>query len=271
MLQFIFSKKFILQAGLALLFVVLTLFGTYFFLKSFTRPKAVVSVPGVVGFDIVEAEATMKNAKLEPVIIDSIFLKGKKGGEIVMQDPIENASVKEGRKIYLTITRFSSPMVKLPNTINQGLPAAMARLASYGFDLYSDFEYKPADCSDCVIGIMYRGKSIQPGTRLPEGAKLKLVVGMIGSGELIETPILFGLDTAEAIIRLRELGLNLGATPCADCATKEDSARAVIYRQIPDPFDNNTIMVGSTVDVFLTSDSTQVPIVETDSLSKSLD
>lgn len=269
MIAFIFSRKFILHLLLAALTIFLLLVGSYFFLKSFTRPDSVVAIPGVIGFDIFEAEAVLKDAGLEPIVVDSIFLKGKKGGQIVLQDPIENANAKTGRKIYLTITRYSSPMVKLPNTINQGLPAAIARLTSYGFDLYSDFEYRPADCSDCAVDVLYRGKSVKAGTKIPEGAKLKLVVGISGAGELIEIPVLIGLDTSEAIIKLRELGLNLGATPCADCDSKEDSTNALIYKQIPNPFDNSAIRIGSTIDVFLTADSTRIPIIEADSTDQS--
>lgn len=248
---------------LAIVLVGLTLTGSYFFMTNYTRPDAVVEVPSVIGFDILEAEATLKNAKLQGVVIDSIYLKGKPGGEIVQQDPEENASVKENRKIYLTITRFSTPMVKLPNVM-QSLSVAISRLKSYGFTDF-DITSKPAECTDCVVDILHRGKSIKPGTNIPKGAKLTLVVGAGQTGELIYVPVLYGLDATSAEVLLQEKGLNLGAAPCADCATAEDSARAVIYRQMPEPENENMISVGSSIDVFLTSDSTQVPVFESDS------
>jgi eukaryotic-like serine/threonine-protein kinase len=263
MIRFIFSKKFLINLTLAMMLVGLALTGSYFFLANYTRPDAVAEVPSVIGFDILEAEAVLKNANLQGVVIDSIYLKGKPGGEIVQQDPEENASVKENRKIYLTITRFNTPMVKLPNVM-QSLSVAISRLKSYGF---MDFEItsKPSECTDCVIDVLHRGKSVKPGTNIPKGAKLTLVVGAGQTGELIFVPVLNGLNASSAETLLQEKGLNLGAAPCADCATAEDSARAVIYRQIPNPENENMISVGSSIDVFLTSDSTLIPVIETDS------
>jgi beta-lactam-binding protein with PASTA domain len=264
MIRFIFSKKFLINAVIAAFLIAGALAGSYFYLKTFTRPDAVVEVPGVVGFDIIEAEALLKNAKLQGVVVDSIFLKGKPGGEITQQNPEENSSVKENRKIYLTITRFSTPMVKLPNVFRI-LAVGLPILNSYGFEIIGN-EKKPSECNGCIEEVLYKGKKIRTGEKIPEGAKLVLVIGSTESGELMSVPELYGLDTAEAKTFLMSKGLNLGAVPCPDCETAVDSASAVIYRQIPEPDEETKISVGSSIDVFLTSDSSLIPPVNLDSI-----
>ena len=260
MIQFIFSRKFLINLVLAIGAIAIFLGSTYVFLSNYTRPDEVTEVPDVVGFDIIEAEATLKHGLLQAVIVDSLFIKAKRGGEIVSQEPSEGSSVKENRKIYLTITRYSSPMVKMPN-IFQGLPAALARLNSYRFEI-GEISSKPAECTDCVIDVIYKGKSVKVGTKVPEGARLNLVVGAGTTGELIPVPVLYGMDTAQVLTFLQLKGLNLGAAPCADCETAEDSAKAVVYRQLPEPDEENMISIGSSIDVFLTSDSSLVPLTD---------
>ena len=59
--------------------------------------------------------------KLDPEVIDSLYLPDTRGGVVVDQEPIKGSMVKTDRKIYLTIARYSSPMVKLPNVIGPNL------------------------------------------------------------------------------------------------------------------------------------------------------
>lgn len=253
-----------INAIIAAILIACALTVSYFYLKTFTRPDAVVEVPGVVGFDIIEAEAVLTNAKLQGVVVDSIYLKEKPGGEITQQNPEENSSVKENRKIYLTITRFSTPMVKLPNVFRI-LAVGLPILNSYGFEIV-EYETKPSECNGCIEEVLYKGKKVKTGEKIPEGAKLVLVIGSTESGELMTVPELYGLSSEEAKTFLMSKGLNLGAVPCPDCETAEDSASAVIYRQIPEPDEETQISVGSSIDVFLTSDTSLVPPVNIDSI-----
>jgi beta-lactam-binding protein with PASTA domain len=265
MLKLIFTRKFLLHGATALLVFCLALTGAYFFLLNYTRQDAIVEVPDLHGYDIVEAESVLKELSLEGLVIDSLYLPGKRKGEVVDQQPIPGSSIKQHRKIYLTITRFSSPMVKLPNILDQTLPLVIAKLNSYGIEV-GEIMYKPSECTDCVLGASIRGKSVKIGAPLSKGQRVDLIVGAGASSERISIPIVYGLSAGEAEKLLAIEGLNLGATVYLDCETSADSASAKIFRQTPAPEPANKIARGASIDVYLSNDLSKIPPVSVDSL-----
>ena len=275
MIQFLLSKKFAVQALMAVLVACIAISSAYFYLITYTEQDQVVEVPDLTGYDMYEAEVFLKESRLEAKIIDSLYLPAKKGGEIVDQEPIPGSSVKTGRKIYLTIARYEAPMVKLPNIIDQTIPLAMAKLNSYDIKV-DQIIHRPSDCTDCVIGIEIKGMKVAVGAKLAKGSKINLVVA-IGSkinlvvgegatGEKIAVPMLYGLTVDEAQKLLNLDGLNIGATPYLDCETAEDSLNAHVFRQNPAPEGFAVISRGSSIDLYLTSDQSQVPDVNLDSI-----
>ena len=265
MIQFLLSKKFAVQALMALLVACIAIGSAYFYLITYTEQDQVVEVPDLTGYDMYEAEVFLKESRLEAKIIDSLYLPAKKGGEIVDQEPIPGSSVKTGRKIYLTIARYEAPMVKLPNIIDQTIPLAMAKLNSYDIKV-DQIIHRPSDCTDCVIGIEIKGKKVAVGAKLAKGSKINLVVGEGATGEKIAVPMLYGLTVDEAQKLLNLDGLNIGATPYLDCETAEDSLNAHVFRQNPAPEGSAVISRGSSIDLYLTSDQSQVPDVNLDSI-----
>jgi beta-lactam-binding protein with PASTA domain len=265
MIQFLLSKKFAVQALMALLVACIAIGSAYFYLITYTEQDQVVKVPDLTGYDMYEAEVFLKESRLEAKIIDSLYLPAKKGGEIVDQEPIPGSSVKTGRKIYLTIARYEAPMVKLPNIIDQTIPLAMAKLNSYDIKV-DQIIHRPSDCTDCVIGIEIKGKKVAVGAKLAKGSKINLVVGEGATGEKIAVPMLYGLTVDEAQKLLNLDGLNIGATPYLDCETAEDSLNAHVFRQNPAPEGFAVISRGSSIDLYLTSDQSQVPDVNLDSI-----
>ena len=265
MIQFLLSKKFAVQALMALLVACIAIGSAYFYLITYTEQDQVVEVPDLTGYDMYEAEVFLKESRLEAKIIDSLYLPAKKGGEIVDQEPIPGSSVKTGRKIYLTIARYEAPMVKLPNIIDQTIPLAMAKLNSYDIKV-DQIIHRPSDCTDCVIGIEIKGMKVAVGAKLAKGSKINLVVGEGATGEKIAVPMLYGLTVDEAQKLLNLDGLNIGATPYLDCETAEDSLNAHVFRQNPAPEGSAVISRGSSIDLYLTSDQSQVPDVNLDSI-----
>jgi len=265
MLKLIFSKRFLLHLALALVVVVGAVGGAYYYLKIFTEQDSIVTVPSLEGYDAIEAEAVLKELSLEGIVIDSLYLADKRGGEIVDQEPIADSKVKKDRKIYLTIARYSTPMVKLPNIEDQGLALALAKLESYGFKV-GELIPKPGGCSDCALGVQIKGKSIKPSTPLFKGQKVDLLVGEGATGEEVHIPMLYGLDAEEARQLANRDGLNIGATVYTDCEDAADSAMARIFRQSPEPDPNDRIQKGASINVYLTKDLTQLPEVNLDSI-----
>lgn len=264
MIRFIFSKQFLIQAALAIVVVLLVMTGAYYYLKHYTRQADALELVDLEGYDIVEAESILKNIDLEAVVIDSLYLPSKKGGEVVDQEPIPGSMVKKERKIYLTIARYSSPMVKLPNVIDQTLPLAMAKLSSFDIQI-GDLQYKSSECTNCVLAVQVNGEDVEIGSNLVKGQTVDLVVGEGESGEMVAVPLLVGLSIDEARVLVNRTGLNLGATPCPDCENEQDSTAARIYRHVPSA-DDNSINLGGSIDVYLTADESKIPEVNLDSL-----
>jgi len=254
---------------LALLFVVACLVGSYFYLKSYTKLDEAMELPDFQGYEIVEAEQLLKNMGLNPVVVDSLYLPNKRGGEIVDQDPTPFSNVKPEREIYLTIARYSAPMVTLPNLLNQTLPLAIAKIETYDLEI-GELSYESNECTGCVIRIMANGEEIEPGDHLEKGSTINLIVGEGATGEKIDVPILYGLGIDEAQQLLNNHGLNVGATPYLDCETEADSLSAKVFRQAPEPQNDNKIARGSSIDLYLSSDLSRIPPVDIDSLKSLL-
>lgn len=269
MLKHLFSKRFSLNVILALVVIVATVLGSYYYLKFYTRQDRIVEVPDLSGYDIVEAESILDELTLEGIVVDSLYLPEHRGGEIVDQEPLANSTVKENRKIYLTIARYSSPMVKLPNIEDQTLPLALAKLSSYGIEV-GEIINRPSECTDCVLEVQIGGNTIDPGAAITKGQRIDLVVGEGETGEAVSIPMVFGLNADEARTLLNRDGLNLGATVYIDCEDQDDSTRARIYRQTPDPDPNERISMGTSIDVYLSPEQDKLPDVNLDSIKSSL-
>ncbi len=264
MFKFLFSRTLLIQIVLALIVVVGVVAGAYFYLLSYTMPDKVVEVPDLNEMDIVEAEAFLFQLQLRDSIIDSAYTPGLPGGMVIKQDPLPGANAKEGRKIYLTLSRYTAEMVKVPNILDQTLALSEAKLKSYGYNI-GELTYIPSMCSDCVVGMSHKGEELKPGDRTREGITIDLEVGMDEDGELVSIPVLYGLSPEEAKQLLNMSGLNLGASPCPECETKEDTLSALVYRTDPEP-GSKEVPQGSPVNVFLTSNKEEVPEVNLDSI-----
>lgn len=269
MFRSIFTRKFLLNLVLALALVALAFAGAYYFLLQYTRQEGVVVVPELSGYDLFEAETILKDLTLEGIVVDSLYLPKKRGGEIVDQEPIEGSTVKEHRKIYLTIARYNAPMVRIPDVLNQTLALAVAKLESFDLKI-NKLINRPSDCTDCVIALERNGNKITPGTPVEKGAAIDLIIGEGATGEKIPIPMLFGLALDEAQLLLNKEGLNIGATPYIGCETADDSAKARVFRQLPEPAQNAKISRGSTIDVYLSPDESKIPPVNLDSIRAQL-
>ncbi|MEX2597519.1 MAG: PASTA domain-containing protein [Salibacteraceae bacterium] len=269
MFKFIFSKVFIFQAAIALVLVIIAIGGSYIYLKHYTKQENTINVPSLIGYDLFEAESFLKESNLLAEVVDSLYLPEHRGGEIVEQEPRPDSKVKEHRKIYLTISRYNAPMVRLPNILNQTLALALAKLDSYGIKV-SELINKPSDCTNCVVGVELNGKTIEPGASIERGVSINLIIGEGATGDKFPIPALYGLSAEEAQALLLMEGFNVGATPYVDCETKEDSSIARVYKQNPEPNGKNSLTKGSSIDLYLSPDKSKIPPINIDSLKSRL-
>lgn len=156
--------------------VAAVIYGTLFWLDSYTRHGESHIVPSVKKKTIEEAGSILFSQKMKYVIVDSTYVKGAPAGIVLEQTPAAGSRVKEGRSIYLTITTTSVPLVQLPDIIdNSSVRQAAAKLKSMGFKM-TEPELIPGE-QDWVYGIKYRGKKLKSGDKVPHEALLTLCIG----------------------------------------------------------------------------------------------
>jgi len=106
---FVFSKYFIKQAGLVVLFYLSVVFVMMVFLRFSTNHGEQIEVPNLVGKNAEEAKIILEDLGLEYQILDSIYDPKKPVGTIVSQNPKPTAYsllfVKSGRTIALRVTK----------------------------------------------------------------------------------------------------------------------------------------------------------------------
>lgn len=155
---------------------------------SYTHHGEAVEVPNVVGKTLEEARSAFLNLNLECEVADSNYIKTEPAGAVLDCNPSAGQKVKKGRVVYLTINTLSVPLHDIPDVAdNSSLRQAQARIMAAGFQLDS-VEYVDGE-KDWVYGVKYNGRLLMSGERVPDGAKLKL---MVGAGDDFKTDSLGG-------------------------------------------------------------------------------
>ena len=187
------SLRFILinLAAMAAVVVAAVLI-TFRWIDCYTEHGVAIMVPDITGMQEEEAVQILGKHHLAGVVGDYTYIKGVPVGEIISQRPAQNAKVKRGRKIYLTVSSGNQPMIAVPDVAdNSSLRQAESRLRAAGFKL------APHDTIDgeldWVYGIRYNGRELQGQEKVPEGSELTLIIGG-GSKEEADT---LGVATVE--------------------------------------------------------------------------
>lgn len=165
---------------------------TFRWIDSYTEHGVALVVPDVIGMEEADAVTKLAQHDFVGVVSDHVYIKGVAPGEITAQRPAAQAKVKRGRKVYLTVSSGNQPMIAIPDIAdNSSLRQAESRLRAAGFKLAPNDTIK-GDL-DWVYSVRYKGRELQGGDLVPEGAELTLVIGG-GDKEDAET---LGVPTVE--------------------------------------------------------------------------
>jgi len=263
--KFILSKRFVINLAILGLLVIASFIILNNALKDFTLHGESVEVPEFRAYHKSELENLFQELPLSFEIIDSVYDTEFGKGEVVSQIPKTGSKVKEGRKIYLTINSSEVPKIKFPDLKDRTKRQAIAVLETYGIQV-GDFIYKPSYCTDCVIDILKDSIPVAPGSLIPKGTKVNLVLGAGESDEFIAVPLLINKSYAEVMMISRKLGIN-SAVIHEEYETEDDSLNAKVFMQIPKYDSTGLLPLGSQIKVFLTSDYNKIPAFAVDSIS----
>jgi beta-lactam-binding protein with PASTA domain len=262
-LKFLISKKFFKQLGLAVGIALILLVATLIWLKIYTHHGQEIRVPDLSGLTEDEVGDVIASRNLRFEVVDSVYSQEMPRGTVLKQNPRANSTVKKNRRILLTMNAVNPEMISMPRLV--GLSIRQARLALQNAGLIlGDIQYRPDYAINNVLQQMHADSVISEGTSIRKGDVIDLVLGMGLSSKTTRVPDLIGLNLETATEVITDYFLNTGAVTYADSMpTGEDSAMAFIWRQYPEFDEFGRLNMGMEVDIWLTIDSTLLPVADT--------
>lgn len=223
-------------------------------LNFWTNHGEYLRVPEVKGKTLAEASAFLEKQGFEIIIQDSIYQDTMPPLVVLKQFPEPDATVKVNRTVYLTINRATAPLIDMPNLVGLSFRNAELELKAKGLKL-GDTTYVPDIAKNAVKDQLLNGASLRPGTKIPMGSMISLVLGAGIGSEEIPVPDLFGMPYIEAVTLLEANGINLGVVlPDADL---KDTTAGFVYWQNPARFNEerkmNRIRMGQMMDIRLST------------------
>lgn len=177
-IQFLKSKTFLIQIGLAVVGLLLFIFLLQWWLGFTTNHDQKIQVPDLNKMGLFEVEKKLEELNLTYVIIDSASYNPdfpKKS--VIEQTPEAGDFVKEKRKIYLTLNPSKYKDVAIPDLNGKTKRQAITHLRSIGFSVGENFTYVPDIGKDVVRGLKHKGKQIGLGDKLPKKSVIDLILG----------------------------------------------------------------------------------------------
>jgi beta-lactam-binding protein with PASTA domain len=225
------------------------LFLAFFFvyLPFTTNHGQTITVPDVTRLSLDEMQNILNDRDLRYEVSDCTFVAGALPLTIVQQYPRANMKVKEGRKIYVTITKRVAPMVAMPKLTDLTDRSAELNLRSLGLEI-GERIYVPDVAKNSVLRQLYNGKEIIAGTPVPKGAKIDLEVGDGLGNTMFAVPDVVGKPLDEAKLTIRGSNLKVGTIIPVDDPEKEVGT---VVRQRPESRTGERIRVGETMDLWV--------------------
>jgi D-alanine-D-alanine ligase len=209
---FIKQLLFLIGAFLLLIFIILM------WLRFYTNHGQQLELPKFIGQNIEDAKAQSEDLSFEIIVNDSIFIVGKEGGIITDQNPKPLSLVKEGRKVYVTITKFGTETVKvadLPTLYGNAFDQKKTELKYRDIEcVIKDYMYDPGEPNH-ILEVWYNNELIiskdgrKNDVEITKGGTLECVVSQRDGGD-VTIPDLKCLELDEARFLLESSKLQLG-------------------------------------------------------------
>lgn len=258
--KFLLSKEFFKNLGLAIVIAAGILFITLIWLSIFTRHGQARPVPDFYGLTIEESQKLAKKKKLKIQVIDSVYTKTVPRGCVVEQNPLTDHKVKKHRRVVLTINAFNPEYVIMPDLVGLSARQAYSIIESTGLEAGNPV-YRPDLTIDFVLDQLYEGEPITAGDSIQKGSEVILALGKGLSSRRTQVPDLIGRTLDRAKSRILGSSLIVGTYNFdSNVNTEEDSLNAFVYKQNPEFSEDATIQLGSAVYIWLSNDSTLLPV-----------
>jgi len=176
-LNFLKSKTFFIQLGLAVVAVVILVLLALQWLKGTTNHGEFVEVPNFSKMSVSEMREAVEDAGLRYQVLDSSnYNPDYPRFSILDQNPHAGSKVKSNRKIYFTVNPSGYKKVTVPDIIQVTQRNASSMLRAVGLEV-ERVTYIDELGKDMVYNMKYKGKYVKPGDKLPKTSKVELICG----------------------------------------------------------------------------------------------
>ncbi|MCC6727250.1 MAG: PASTA domain-containing protein [Saprospiraceae bacterium] len=245
----IFLKNFAMMLGILVGFA---LFSNWF-LGCYTNHGESVQVDDFIGMHVDDAERQASDKDFEFIVLDSVWTEGQPSGIILKQNPKPLSRVKEGRKIYVTVTGAPNAY-RLPDI----------KLSAYDFDRYSkriamngvksrvkERVYDRKQSENSILYFYHNGKKVteaevKAGYYVMPGDVLEFVVTEQTSNEL-QVPDLVCMNFSAAEFLVSSSNLIIGTVNEDGAITNQSTA--YISRQ--EPAAGEPVQMGMQINVWI--------------------
>ena len=252
---FVSSKTFLFNFGKMMGILGGLLFLTFWGVKCFSRHGDSMKVGKYVDRNVKEVIREAENNGFDIVITDSLYREGFPADMVLDQNPTANSLVKEGRTIYLKITKAAGDLIQLPDIAGRDeIGFYIRNLEMLGVKVGKIDTVLDANLTDGTIKqVLVRGNDVTgilggvPGVKVPQGSSVDFVISKRESDEA-EVPNLIGKAADECSLTLEGIGLLLGTVTPDATVTNQNTARVTKT----EPVEGTKLKKGSTVNIFTT-------------------
>jgi len=176
--QFLKSKSFFLQLAIAIIGLLIFIFGLKYWLGFSTNHDQKIQVPNLHKMSLESVAKKLNELNLDFKVIDSAsFNPNYPKKSVIEQSPEAGDFVKEKRKIYLTLNPSKYRDATIPDLNGKTKRQAISHLRSIGFNVGTNYTYVNDIGKDVVRGLRYKSNILNKGDKLPLNSIIDLVLG----------------------------------------------------------------------------------------------
>lgn len=263
LVDYILSKVFLKNLGYYIGGVIVLFFLIFLMIRIYTDHGDALSVPDFKGMTLKSVEKLVKEKKLNFEVFDSVYSSDFYPGTVVEQHPAAGFRVKKYHTVYLTMNAVGKEKTIVPELVGHTLRQARAMMLTYGLKV-GRLSYVYDIAKNVVLEQHYGGHTINKGDTIVKGSFIDLTLGKGLGDDKTMVPQLINMTKEEAKIKAADYYFSLGAINMdGSVTTKADSLNARVFMQRPEHNKSNLVPLGSSIDIWLTIDSTKISVADT--------
>lgn len=233
----LFTKLAIVCASLVGFFLLVN----YVLMPLYVNRGGTLAIPNVTGVPLDSAMIILTSLDLTPVQAETRPDPKFPVGIVAQQNPAEGSIVKQGRRVYLTISG-GEQLVNVPSLKGMSTRDARFTLERYGFRLGTVLYDTSARYPENTIA----AQSVPPQTKLPRGSKVGITISRGAIIEEVHVPEVIGKTLGEGEKDLVKANLKIGNITYQ---VSEDLVPNTIIDQFPRS--GEAVQRGQAIDLFV--------------------